>query len=415
MTDVSIEVLGETHADAMLRLARDPELSRTSSVPETCEAAHVAAWIKDNQAEARTSLTFAIIDRGVVAGAVTLKRLDAPDNSGELAFWVGPEHRGKGLAQKAAGLALDYAFNRLLLDDVHAHCLRDSNPASSRTLMSLGFTADKSRADLPVDGRFAEHFAGDSWAFYRLDRPKPVDLGQAAIEYQRLWNGYMSSYCGGRTSCFELVEELMRQMLQGEALNVLDIGCGTASFTARQLLVKSPPRRITAVDGSEKGLLIARQLVAPDAPMTFVKGDLTENAWTSELTDESYDAAFLGWVTHEIEPRHLPTLYANISRLLRPGGILFNADFMDGLEGNWRNLGGDYQRRRLGNAFPAFNARFEKLPEVAAAIAQDRQTKTRWTVRHVPDAHKQLLLDVGFVEAEEVWRYLGSAMVMAIR
>jgi RimJ/RimL family protein N-acetyltransferase/ubiquinone/menaquinone biosynthesis C-methylase UbiE len=414
MTDVSIEVLGQAHADAILRLARDPELSRTSSVPEACEAAHVAAWIRDNEAAVRTSLTFAIVDRGVVAGAVTLKRLDAPDGSGELAFWVGREHRGKGLAREAARLALDYAFNRLLLDYVHAHCLRDSNPASSRTLTSLAFAADKSRADLPVEGRFAERLAGDVWEFYRLDRPKPVVLGEAAIEYQRLWDGYMSSYCGGRTSCFELVEELMRQMLQGEALKVLDIGCGTASFTARQLPLK-PPRRLTAVDGSEKGLLVARQLIAPDAPVTFVKGDLTDNAWASELTDGSYDAAFIGWVTHEIEPRHLPTLYANVSRLLRQGGILFNADFMDGLQGNWRNLGGDYQRRRLGNSFPAFNARFERLPEVAAAIAKDRQTKTRWTVRHAQDFHKQLLLDVGFVEAEEVWRYLGSAMVMAIR
>ncbi|WP_428661055.1 GNAT family N-acetyltransferase [Reyranella sp.] len=399
----------------MLRLARDPELSRTSSVPAACEASDVAAWISDNNAAPRTSLTFAIIDRGVVAGAVTLKRLDASDNSGELAFWVGQEHRGKGLASKAADLALGYAFNRLLLDYAHAHCLRDSNPASRKTLESLGFTPDKSHSDLPVEGRFAERFDGDAWVFYRLDRPKPVELSQAAIEYQRLWNGYMSSYCGGRTSCFELVEELMRQMLQGEALNVLDVGCGTAAFTARQLLIKSPPRKITAVDGSEKGLLVARQLVASDAPVTFIKGDLTENAWASELTAGSYDVAFLGWVTHEIEPRHLLTLYGNIAQLLRPGGLLFNADFMDGLQGDWRNLGGDYQRRRLGSSFPAFNARFEKLPEVAAAIARDRQAKTRWTVRHAPDAHKRQLFDAGFVDAEEVWRYLGSAMVMAIR
>jgi RimJ/RimL family protein N-acetyltransferase/ubiquinone/menaquinone biosynthesis C-methylase UbiE len=415
MTDVSIQLLDRSHADALLRLARDRELSRTSSVPADCEASHVAAWIKENDAALRTCLTFAIVDRGVVAGAVTLKGLDASDNSGELAFWVGQEHRKKGLARKAAELALGYAFDRLLLEYVHAHCLRDGNLASRKTLESVGFTADKSRSDLPAAGRFAEDFKGDAWTFYRLDRSKPVELSQASIEYQRLWNGYMSSYCGGRTSCFELIEELMRQMLQGEALNVLDVGCGTATFTARQLLTTSPPRRMTAVDGSEKGLLVARQLIPSDAPVTFIKGDLTENAWAADLVPGSYDAAFLGWLTHEIEPRHLLTLYGNVAQLLRPGGLLFNADFMDGLQGDWRNLGGDYQRRRLGNSFPAFNARFEKLPQVAAAIAKDRQTRTRWTVRHAPDAHKQLLLDAGFVEAEEVWRYVGSAMVMAIR
>jgi RimJ/RimL family protein N-acetyltransferase/ubiquinone/menaquinone biosynthesis C-methylase UbiE len=415
MTDVSIQLLSEAHADAMLRLASDPELSWTSSVPPVCEPAHVAAWITENDAALRTCLTFAILDRGVVAGAVTLKGLDAPDNSGELAFWVGQAHRGKGLARRAADLALDYAFNRLLLEYVHAHCLRDSNPASRRTLESIGFTSDRSRADLPVDGRVSERFNGDAWIFYRLDRPKPVDLSQAAIEYQRLWNGYMSSYCGGRASCFELVEELMRQMLQGEALNVLDIGCGTATFTARQLLIKSPPRRITAVDGSEKGLLVARQVVGRGAPVTFLNGDLTTDAWASELTAGSYDVAFLGWVTHEIEPRHLPELYTAIAKLLRRGGLLFNTDFMDGLQANWRNLSGDYQRRRIGNAFPAFNARFEKLPQVAEAIAKDRRVKTRWSVRHTPDVHMRLLLETGFVESEEIWRYLGSSMVMAIR
>jgi RimJ/RimL family protein N-acetyltransferase len=166
-SDVSIELLGDVHADAILRLASDPELSWTSSVPAVCEASHVAGWIRDNAAMPKTGLTFAILDQGVVVGAVTLKRLDAADNSGELAFWVGREHRGRGLARKAAELALDYASNVLRLDYVHAHCLRDSNPASRKTLEAVGFTADRSRTDMPVEGRFKERFAGDAWTFYR--------------------------------------------------------------------------------------------------------------------------------------------------------------------------------------------------------------------------------------------------------
>jgi RimJ/RimL family protein N-acetyltransferase len=167
---VSIEILGEAHAQALLRLAGDPELSWTSSVPAACTAAHVAGWIADNAALPRASLTFAILERGILVGAATLKRLDAPDNSGELAFWVGREHRGRGLARKAAELVLDHAFDRMHLGYVHAHCLRDSNPASRRTLEALGFTIDGSRSDLPVEGRFRERFAGDAWMFYRLDQ-----------------------------------------------------------------------------------------------------------------------------------------------------------------------------------------------------------------------------------------------------
>lgn len=155
------------HADAILRLASDSELSWTSSVPAVCEASHVAGWIRDNDAKPRTSLTFAILDGGGVVGAVTLKRLGAPDNSGELTFWVGRANRGRGLARKAAELALAYASNVLHLDYVHAHCLRDSNPASRKTLEAVGFVADRSRADMPVEGRFKERFDGDAWTFYR--------------------------------------------------------------------------------------------------------------------------------------------------------------------------------------------------------------------------------------------------------
>jgi len=170
MKDIAIELLSERHADALLRVASDPELSWTSSVPTVCTAAHIAAWIKDNEAKPTASLTFAIVDRGVVAGAITLKKLDAPDRSGELAFWVGREHRGKGLARKAAELALDHAFNRLRLEYAHAHCLRDSNPASRKTLEAVGFTSESSRSELPVEGRFKERFNGDAWIFYRIDR-----------------------------------------------------------------------------------------------------------------------------------------------------------------------------------------------------------------------------------------------------
>ena len=181
MTDVSIQILGATHAEAMLHLAGDPELSWTSSVPAACEAAHVAAWIAENNANPTSCLTFAILDRGVVAGAATLKRLDAADKSGELSFWVGREQRGKGLARKAAELAVDYAFSRLRLKYLHAHCLRDSNPASRKTLEAIGFTADKSRSDLPVEGRFAERFEGDAWVFYRLDH---AFAGSAPLQWR---------------------------------------------------------------------------------------------------------------------------------------------------------------------------------------------------------------------------------------
>ena len=170
MAGVAIEFLAERHADGILRAASDPELSWTSSVPADCKPAHVNGWIRDNNAKPCASLTFAVLDGDEVVGAVTLKKLDAGDRSGELAFWVGRHHRGKGLARKAGKLAVDYAFNDLRLDYVHAHCLRDNNQASRKTLETLGFTREASRADLPVEDLFSSRFPGDAWVFYRRDR-----------------------------------------------------------------------------------------------------------------------------------------------------------------------------------------------------------------------------------------------------
>lgn len=170
MAGVSIELLGERQAGAILHVAIDPELSWTSSGPADCTPTHVNAWIADNEAKPRSTLTFVILDGADVVGAVTLKKLDAGDRSGELAFWVGRDHRGKGLARTAGKLAVDYAFDDLRLDYVHAHCLRDNNPASRKTLEALGFERETSRADLPVEDRFRTRFPGDAWIFYRLDR-----------------------------------------------------------------------------------------------------------------------------------------------------------------------------------------------------------------------------------------------------
>lgn len=169
MAAPSIEFLSERQAGAILHVASDPELSWTSSVPADCTMVHVNAWIADNGAKPRARLTFAILDGDEVVGAVTLKKLDA-GRSGELAFWVGRSHRGKGLARSACKLAIDYAFNDLRLDYVHAHCLRDNNPASRKTLETSGFTREASRAELPVEDRFKTRFPGDAWIFYRRDR-----------------------------------------------------------------------------------------------------------------------------------------------------------------------------------------------------------------------------------------------------
>jgi RimJ/RimL family protein N-acetyltransferase len=167
---VKIELLDEAHRAAVLALTRDETLTLTSAVPRPCTDAHVSQWIADNKAGRRSALTFAICCGAEVVGAVTLKRLEASDNSGELAYWVGTPHQRKGYAVRGARLALDYAFDELLLDYVHSHSLKKSNEGSVKTLRALGFVPDPNKQDIPTEGRFAAKYRDDHWTFFRLDR-----------------------------------------------------------------------------------------------------------------------------------------------------------------------------------------------------------------------------------------------------
>jgi RimJ/RimL family protein N-acetyltransferase len=184
---VTIEPLAHEHIDGLLVVADDPTLTWTSSVPAPCERQHVEAWIAEATATPCQAITFAVLVDAVVAGAVTLKRLDAADGSAELSFWVGSAFRGRGAAKAAGRLAMVHAFDVLGAPYVHAHVLKTSNPASLKTLQGLGFVQDATRADMPTEGRFAERYPGDAWTFLRCERGEMI--GSAALQRRRLERG----------------------------------------------------------------------------------------------------------------------------------------------------------------------------------------------------------------------------------
>jgi RimJ/RimL family protein N-acetyltransferase len=175
MQAVRIEPLGERHTPAMLTLANDEAIARTSSVPLPCTAADIAGWIDAARNEPIATRSFAIIASGGgsepgIVGLVTLKRIDRVAGSAELSFWIGRKFWGRGYATMAAERVVVRAFTEMGLTRLTAHYLTASNPASGRALARLGFTADPTEPDLPVAGRFAISCPGDHWTFVELRR-----------------------------------------------------------------------------------------------------------------------------------------------------------------------------------------------------------------------------------------------------
>lgn len=234
------------------------------------------------------------------------------------------------------------------------------------------------------------------------------------LKWHRLWNEMMAQYCGGRDSCYDLVLDLIGSMLKfPDKANVLDVGCGSGSFTEK-VLKRFSGANVTAVDYSAKNLHIAEKVVV-NSRTSWIRQDLTVPEWDERITNGSFDAAFIGWATHEIEPWNLNQFYKTVAGKLREGGLLFNADFMSGLKPSFRDLANDFVRKRVTNSFNSFDKEFSQDKVIIKLQEKNDNQRTVWNVRHAVDFHLKAIEAAGFKDAEEIWRYLNYSLILAIR
>lgn len=113
---------------------------------------------------------------------------------------------------------------------------------------------------------------------------------------------------------------------EGQALNVLEIGCGTG-ITTLALLNSREDIRLTSVDNEPTMLNQARQNLA----QWVEKGQVTlvENDALSALRDlpsNSFDRVASAYVLHNFLNRYRDKVLADIFRVLKPSGIFVNGD-----------------------------------------------------------------------------------------
>ncbi len=96
------------------------------------------AWIRFTKSLSPQS-QFAVDLEGEAVGGVGILLTDDIERiSGELGYWIGKDHWGKGLATEAARQMTSYGFETLGLHRVFATPFT-RNPASVRVLEKLGF------------------------------------------------------------------------------------------------------------------------------------------------------------------------------------------------------------------------------------------------------------------------------------
>ncbi|MBI5378761.1 MAG: class I SAM-dependent methyltransferase, partial [Nitrospirae bacterium] len=110
------------------------------------------------------------------------------------------------------------------------------------------------------------------------------------------------------------------RLLQSHAVrNVLDLGCGPGSFSRRLAHAGLVP---VALDASPTMLAQARTKTQRAPRFPLVLGDAGHLP-----LQPVFDAAVLSLALHEMEPALRETVWAEMQRVVRPGGLLVFVDF----------------------------------------------------------------------------------------
>jgi ubiquinone/menaquinone biosynthesis C-methylase UbiE len=122
---------------------------------------------------------------------------------------------------------------------------------------------------------------------------------------------------------------LMRQALideipRGDRLDILDVGCGTASWIT-QARLQGRNHRVTGIDLSNQYLSVARLLRSRsgggDAAFLQMNAEELASDWNGR-----FDAIVCIWMFHEMPTSAIERAASEMKRVIKPGGSLF---FMD--------------------------------------------------------------------------------------
>ncbi|MEO0712929.1 MAG: class I SAM-dependent methyltransferase [Pseudomonadota bacterium] len=113
----------------------------------------------------------------------------------------------------------------------------------------------------------------------------------------------------------------------------LDLACGTGRFLA-QTLRAFPRLQATGLDLSPNYAAAARQALSAWPHVDVIEGQ----AEAAPLPDASFDTIVSIYLFHELPPKIRPQVIAEVSRLLKPGGVFIFADSLqfgdrEGLDG----------------------------------------------------------------------------------
>lgn len=244
-------------------------------------------------------------------------------------------------------------------------------------------------------------------------------------QWQRSWDAQQEAYLPDREQRFTAMLDAVESAC-GTSPRVLDLAGGTGSIT-RRLLARLPGASAVVLDVDAALLTIARGSFDGDARVRICAADLATPTWLDELDEpaRSFDAVLTATALHWLDARRLAEVYAEVVRLLAPGGVVVNADHVPdaGLTSLGDALVAVTERRgawlRAEGSVPDWSQWWDlvRSDPVLAGPAAERDARFanrlhEHTESTMPvDWHVEALRAGGCAEAGLVWRGLGDAAV----
>jgi SAM-dependent methyltransferase len=245
-----------------------------------------------------------------------------------------------------------------------------------------------------------------------------------AEAWQHSWDRQQEGYMPDRELRLAALVDMI-EAVGGPAPRVLDLACGTGSIT-RRVLARLPAARTVAVDIDPALLAIADATFDGDERVRIVRADLGDPAWVESVGETGFDAVVTATALHWLAEPALRRVYRDLHGLVRPGGVVANADEM--APGELPRLAAalsDVSRRRRDALYadgrPDWDAWWDIAagdPALTEAVAERRRFfGGNHSAEFDPPAewHVAALADAGFVEAGSAWRSGVGAVAAAVR
>ncbi len=128
---------------------------------------------------------------------------------------------------------------------------------------------------------------------------------------------------GNYLSFEEMIVPILKDYKSVSEISVLEIGCGTG-ITAELLLKSRENIKLTTVDIDNEVIDFAKQNLSSHTNINFIVADAL--SFVNEQKSNSFDLIVSAFTIHNLTNEYRQSLYKEIYRTLKTGGLFVNAD-----------------------------------------------------------------------------------------